>query len=185
MGSITGGVISIEDGTKKSEEYAPPRKVKVEFRFEVEQGGDADAMIALTSDKANAKVAELLGAPAPAPAGKKAAVKPPKPAEEKKPADAPAAEVKKPEDTSMDDILAPTPKPAPPPEEKKPEDKPREITDAELLSAVSKRNGETKNPAAIKAKAKEFSTTGRVVEIPQDKREDFLKALKAIEVVGA
>jgi len=59
--SVTGGVVSVEDGTKKPEEYAPPRKVRVELHFDVPEGEDADAHIGAVSALASAHVVSLLG----------------------------------------------------------------------------------------------------------------------------
>lgn len=58
---ITNGVISIEDGTKAPEEFAPGRKVRVEFTFAVPEGEDATAVANAAAAAADAKVNELLG----------------------------------------------------------------------------------------------------------------------------
>lgn len=60
---LSGGVVSIEDGTKKSEEYTPPRKVRVELRFDVAEGQDGSALLDGVATLAQAKVSELLGQP--------------------------------------------------------------------------------------------------------------------------
>lgn len=59
--TITGGLVSIEDGVKKAEEYAPPRKVRVELKFDVAEGQDAEAITRGVSAMASNQVAELLG----------------------------------------------------------------------------------------------------------------------------
>lgn len=59
--SVTGGIVSVEDGTKKPEEYAPPKKVRVELHFDVPGGEDADAHIGAVASLAQAHVAGLLG----------------------------------------------------------------------------------------------------------------------------
>lgn len=62
MQSITGGIVSIEDGVKKNEEYAPPRKVRVELHFTLPEGtADAQPFIDGVAAQADAKVRELLG----------------------------------------------------------------------------------------------------------------------------
>lgn len=57
---IAGGAVSYEDGTKKNEEYAPPRKVRVELRFDLDDGDDADAVLAKVSGLAQMRVFVLL-----------------------------------------------------------------------------------------------------------------------------
>jgi hypothetical protein len=59
--TVTGGVVSVEDGIKKSEEYAPARKVRVELHFDVPTGEDADAHIAGVSNLAQKHLAMILG----------------------------------------------------------------------------------------------------------------------------
>lgn len=62
--AIDGGTISFEDGKKPAEEYAPARKVRVEFTFSTfEQGTDeeADRIIRVVGDRAKAEVGRLLG----------------------------------------------------------------------------------------------------------------------------
>lgn len=88
--SITNGIVSIEDGTKASEEFAPARKVRVELHFGIEEGSDPVAVLdgvrALADSRVqlmlNRKVAEAPKAATPAAtvAGEKA------PSTRKKPA---------------------------------------------------------------------------------------------------
>lgn len=61
--SITSGRVSIEDGTKAKEEYAPARKVVVELHFEVPEGGDSQMFLDTTALVADNKVRALLGRP--------------------------------------------------------------------------------------------------------------------------
>lgn len=63
MPAITGGLVSVEDGTKSDQEYAPPRKVRVELRFDVppEFSGDPSEIVAKVGQLANNQVAALLG----------------------------------------------------------------------------------------------------------------------------
>lgn len=59
---LTGGIVSVEDGTKKSEEYAPPRKVRVELHFTLPEGtADGQTFLDAVAAQADAKVRELLG----------------------------------------------------------------------------------------------------------------------------
>lgn len=60
--TISGGLVSIEDGTKKAEDYAPARKVRVELKFDVPEGSDEfQRIIDDVARIANNKVEELLG----------------------------------------------------------------------------------------------------------------------------
>jgi hypothetical protein len=61
MTKITGGVVSIEDGTKAKEEYSPARKVRVELHFDVPEDQDGKAYLDAVAAQAQAKVMELLG----------------------------------------------------------------------------------------------------------------------------
>lgn len=61
MTKITGGLVSIEDGVKKGEEYAPPRKVRVELRFDVLPDEDDQARLMEVSRMAHEQVKVLLG----------------------------------------------------------------------------------------------------------------------------
>lgn len=61
---LTGGIVFVEDGTKKSEEYAPPRKVRVELHFTLPEGADDGAgqrFLDAVASQADTKVRELLG----------------------------------------------------------------------------------------------------------------------------
>ena len=58
--NITNGSVSIEDGQKAKEEYAPARKVKVDLSFTVEEGADADATVKAAGDLAQAHVHRLI-----------------------------------------------------------------------------------------------------------------------------
>lgn len=59
---LAGGIVSVEDGTKKSEEYAPPRKVRVELHFTLPEGtADGQTFLNAVASQADAKVRELLG----------------------------------------------------------------------------------------------------------------------------
>src|ERR1700761_6712812 len=72
---ITSGVISFEDGVKADQEYAPPRKVRVELHFAIDPTLDAagvDTTCAAMGEKEKGMVYGMLGSKAPA---KKAAPK--------------------------------------------------------------------------------------------------------------
>ncbi len=59
--TVTGGVVSVEDGTKAAEEYSPARKVRVELHFAVPEGGSAAPVLDAVSTLAAEKVDQLLG----------------------------------------------------------------------------------------------------------------------------
>lgn len=59
--NITGGIVSVEDGVKKAEEFAPARKVRVELHFDVPEDGDAQARVSQVAAMADAQVKSLLG----------------------------------------------------------------------------------------------------------------------------
>lgn len=74
---LTGGIVSVEDGTKKSEEYAPPRKVRVELHFTLPEGtSDGQTFLDAVASQADTKVRELLGQKPAAAAAPKAAETP-------------------------------------------------------------------------------------------------------------
>lgn len=64
--NINGGTISVEDGIKAKEEFAPARKVKVELSFSVPEGADGAAFMHGVARVADAKVASMLGRTTPA-----------------------------------------------------------------------------------------------------------------------
>lgn len=61
MSGVTGGLVAYEDGRKAGEEYAPPRKVRVELRFDVEPGDNDQSILDRASSMAMSKVCQLLG----------------------------------------------------------------------------------------------------------------------------
>lgn len=60
MSVVSHGVISIEDGIKAQEDYAPARKVRVELHFDVPVGAEPEIVLSQVSDMANAHVKRLL-----------------------------------------------------------------------------------------------------------------------------
>lgn len=60
MAQITGGTVSVEDGLKKQEEYAPPRKVRVDLNFTVAEGEDYQSVFDAASHAATNRVHSLL-----------------------------------------------------------------------------------------------------------------------------
>lgn len=200
--TITSGTVSIEDGLKAKEEYAPARKVKVELAFGVPDGADGTHFLNGVTQIAEAKVAELLGrAPKPnqpaAIADKQATITTPaaKPAKIEK-----AAKPKAPEKTKADleaEMLAEASGPAAEPEIAADDDNlddilgeaaPDPITDKQLSDAcVAKAAANSKvagwEPKKIRALIEEFTgAPGKHNrEIPAEKRPDFLKRLEALK----
>lgn len=186
MSVVNHGVISIEDGKKADTEYTPARKVRVELHFDVPEGQDADAAITQVSALADAHVRRLLGQPVvqtvaenkPAIAAQTAEKVAPKQAGARKKPDPikvvlppePAADPAAVTDEPADDFSA------------APVAEVRPITDADLHSAAQKKNGEIKNPLAIRTLVSTFRPAGsnvafQLTEIPQDRRQEFLDKL--------
>lgn len=70
---ISGGTVTVEDGLKAKEDYAPARKVIVAINFSVPEGLDGNAILTHASNVADKQVRVLLGkAPAAPPADVKA-----------------------------------------------------------------------------------------------------------------
>lgn len=186
--TITNGSVSVEDGTKAGEEYAPARKVRVELSFDNPSGDD----ISTAGDLASAEVDRLLG--------RATAEKPkrqPRKAAEVKPAEAPppssdpleglgevtaepaptetsAPAASAPASDDLDSLLGDS---SPAPAE--------EITDQALTDAVTKTNKETKNPPAIRALVETYNPKPgdpfQLRQIPQDKRAEFIAKLGDVE----
>lgn len=209
---ITGGTVSVEDCVKHAgypdPQFAPTRKVRVELTFDATtDGSDGQDRLDLTAAVADAKVKELLGskptvtATSPkttAASGKEALAK----AAGVDEAAVAAATAKK-----AAGSRAKKPEPTPPPattdaaavvdeatvvEEVGDEfavtepEPPREITDAELHSGMTKKNGELKNPVPIRAVVAAFKPAGHTgqftaAQIPQAQRQKFLDQLAALK----
>lgn len=182
MSVINHGVVSIEDGKKAETEYTPARKVRVELHFDVPEGQDADTALAQVSALVDAHVRRLLGLPTvignPAPetakqAGPRGKPKPVQvvlPVETKVDPSSVSDEAVV-EDLPVDFLAVPEPE--------------AKITDAELHFAAQKKNGEIKNPLAIRSLVSTFRPAGsqlafQLAEIPQDRRQEFLRKLKML-----
>ena len=206
--SITGGLIAFEDAVKHDgyadPQFAPARRARAEFRFDIDPTMNEDgisATINAVGEQAKAKVYELLGSPAPAAKARKAPAAP-KPAPETS-ANAPAkltdkdkraieaglvipdgtkppvASAKQPDPAAMEDDFTVAA------EDDLTQVAPEPVTDAELNSAVQKKNGEIKNPAAIRAVISGFnpdpSKQFTLAQITQDQRRVFLAKLKELK----
>lgn len=201
--AITNGTVTIEDGKKAAEEYAPARKASVSISFSVDEGEDGDASLTAAGNLAQQHVHRLLHKiPAAGVAAEKlaiaAALKKEKPpaktkADLAKEANVPAKdtvhkvtvdeELLEDEQTitsdgkvvedDLNDLLG--------------DSAPAPITDLELANAVQKKNAERKEadpnwaPAKIRDVISEYSGGKRVNDIPAAKRAEFLKKIEALK----
>lgn len=203
MNGFTGGLVSVEDGVKSAEEYAPARKVRVEISFaEKPDGPTALELLDEAANVANAKVAELLGRTAPAAVSGEASA----PATtrrrrtraeieadnaaalEAKAASAPEASnggENGDAETSAADVASVVEQPADPAGMDEWASPPAEITDADLNSAVQKRNAVLNDPPKIRVLIGSYNPDPtkqfQLREIPQASRADFLAKLEALK----
>ncbi len=211
MTKITGGVVSIEDGTKKAEEYAPARKVRVELHFDVPEDASPQEALTIVSAAADEQVKKLLNratsdkerlaeAAGVGPTAQAAAAAQAKPVKQPGPR---AASTKPKEPIHPAEALARTaelmtqareqlaaeaaaPDPAAVVDESVADEPVSQITDAELHSAASKKAGEIKNPAPIKKLVGDFRPFGHagqfsMQQIPQARRKEFLDKLTGVK----
>lgn len=197
MTNINAGIVSIEDGAKKAEEYAPPRKVRVELHFDVPEGTDAVAQLDAVAALADKKVKALLGAKAPA----ERVITPNATVQEKDAAkaayvdkvEAPKkpptrtkikADEALPGEPTVEEAVAPTPKKDSLDDllgEAEPEPI-KEVTDKELGDAARKAAGKSENgPVLVRQLIKSFNVE-KVSLIPQDQRGGFLLKLAALDL---
>lgn len=206
---ITGGSVTIEDGVKKLEEYAPARKVSVTINFAVPENDSdkGESYLAATSGLANDQVKRLLGQPVPnaevrvAPAA--ATPKEPKTTKEPKtPAAKPAEAPKAPEKTKADleAEMGLTPggpvetvqKPAAPAEDElgdmlsepaKVAVTDKEISDACIGKADHMKTVAGWEPKKIRLLVEEFvgHTGAKFAQVPAERRHEFLKRLQELK----
>jgi hypothetical protein len=199
---ITAGSVAIEDGTKAAEDYAPARKVRVELAFEA--GDDAGASLDYASQLANQQVQRLLGRAVPdveQPTTDKPARKRRTRAEIEADKAAEAGTETQTDDDplGLSDAATGASKDASPsssepsPEDDDPlgiggsaEPEPaKEITDKELIDAITARNGILKAPQAIKKLVSSFNPPDSpqpfAGQIPQERRQEFLDALAVLK----
>jgi hypothetical protein len=179
---ITGGLVSIEDGNKKSEDYAPARKVRVELKFDVPAGADADEILDGVSITANREVHQLLGH---TPSDRVAFVKP------MRGATAEQAMVREsPEKSTF--IEPDKPKRGRPPKAASPAADPTAMEDAPVedlsdraitattVAVYSKLNKSAKVKELIRKFCPEDEVHPSLKRIPGDKRSEYLKVLNAL-----
>lgn len=186
--NITNGSVSVEDGTKASEDYTPARKVRVELHFDNPTADDINT----AGDLASAQVDRLLGRTATA----AEATKRTRRTKEQIAADE-AAKNSAPSADPLDDLEPSKPAEAAPPPPAEEVDElagllggagvppAEEITDVALTEAVTKTNAATRNPPAIRALVDSYNPdptkTFQLRQIPQEKRAEFLKKLGEIQ----
>lgn len=222
MAQVTGGLVSIEDGLKKAEEYAPPRKVRVELSFAVSENEHFGEIFAIVSEAATNRVHSLLhGTPLVAvqpvaetpaageparrvrrtkaqieadEAARKAGASPSGESGEGQTSDEdPTANeenvIHLPDETPAEDDFDIEPAAEAPAEESfdiepEPATGGDPITDADLNSAVQKKNAEIANPNAIRGLIGGYNPDPKQAfqlrQIPADKRAEFLTKLAAL-----
>lgn len=208
MAQVTSGLVSVEDGIKKPEEYAPPRKVRVELSFSVGEDEAFETIFDHVSEAASNRVASLLngtvlrvagGEPVPRETAPRRG-RPPKVKLE----DAPAAEQKPsgdelPDDptggeehvialpdesdgTGLEDDFTVQPEPETLAETEK------TVTDADLNAAVQRKNAELNDPDLIRKLIAEYNPDPKMVfqlrQIEPAKRAEFLTKLGDLKKAG-
>jgi len=73
--TVTGGSVTVEDGLKAKEEYAPARKIAITLNFSTPEGTDGVALLDYVAALANGRQAALLHGKVPAAEAPKAAEK--------------------------------------------------------------------------------------------------------------
>lgn len=203
--AIDGGSVTIEDGTKAPEEYAPNRKVSVTLNWtppDDSTGEEIGALFDHVTALASSKVAQLLGKAAPAalatattataadkPAARTRRTKEQIAADEaaKKAAETPASD-----EVSFDEDVTELPPGSSDGSSDASgevsfdldEEPAKEITDVDLNAAVQARNKEINNPGKIKALITEYRKDAtkpfNLVNIPQAERQGFIDKLNAL-----
>lgn len=204
--NITGGIVSVEDGIKAAEEFAPARKARVELHFDVPEGADHNAHVGGVAEVAKSHLHRILHntAAVAAPVAQAAAPpaeKTPKKTAAKAPAEKTKAQIEaehlaalkaaeKAPASNDDELLEETPAPAAADEldDLLGEAPAVVVTDKELGDCVQKKNAERKQadpnwaPAKIREVIQKYAGAGkRVNDIPNDKRAAFIKEVEALK----
>lgn len=198
---ITNGSVTVEDGKKANEEYAPARKVSVTLAFavpaEVTESAQAKVYLDTAASIADAKVNELLGRAAPTASSvqvtpKKTAAKKTEASKVEEPKERTKADL---EAEMVAEVEAVSGKPATVPVDDGNDltdllgdSAPAPITDKELSDACIAKANKMKSVAGWEAKRirtlmEEFTGAPgrRVVEIAVEKRREFLDKLEALK----
>lgn len=183
--TITNGTIKFEQNVKTGDFES--KKSSVELSFTIAEGSDADAAIESVARKAKSHNDKLLGFAVAdtvaKPAAASAVPKPDKAAKAPKvPSQAKAALA---DPADVEDVIEQNSAAASDDDDLSAllGTGTTEITDKELMDATQKCQLATKNGSAIKQEIKNTGITvppGRVIDIPQDKRQQYLDALKVI-----
>tara|TARA_R110000822_G_scaffold55096_1_gene140382 strand:- start:408 stop:989 length:582 start_codon:yes stop_codon:yes gene_type:complete len=192
MSLINAYSVTIEDGVKKSEDYAPARKASVTLHGEIPEGREAEEVINIVSGLASRKVYEIIhNKIATGAIAASKVVSPP-------PADEPAAPVASDKDKLEAEAVKavggtgkfPAAAKAKPKAKAKAKAKPEpeedgdeEITDLDLSTAITKKNSSLGKPQEISALLVKYE--GRpapksVRDIVKDRRAEFLVELDAL-----
>lgn len=187
---ITNGTVSVEDGTKANEDYAPARKVRVELSFSIDEGANEDAVLHDISLKASNKVLELLGRKKGAAPIEAAPVEVEKPKATRKKAETlPPVEnfsieapkentAKKPDETIIEDSILGV------------EEAPKiDVSDKAMYDLVVAVNARIKQPQNITKIITDFCPQDGVPpslkRVPEDKRVKFIETIKAFAAAHA
>jgi hypothetical protein len=216
MAQVTGGTVSVEDGLKKQEEYAPPRKVQVILTFAVAEGEDYQSVFDAVSHAATNRVHSLLhGKPLVSTVAQEPAAGEATPPKRKRRTAAEIAAagaspigsdggaqtsdedptnneenvIHLPDEGAVEDETFDIEPAAEAAAEESFDIEPEpaageEITDADLNSAVQKKNAEIANPNAIRALIGGYNPDPKQAfqlrQIPAAKRAEFLSKLNAL-----
>lgn len=195
MPNITSVTVLFANAIKR-EEYGPVKKAEVSITASVADNEDGDAVLDQVSKLAIAKVAAMLDAPKPATASAPAPVT--VASEPQEAGEAPARRTRGPNKSKVEpaeatatEVVAAEPSASDAGPAAETEDEwvagaaDIEVTDAELLSATSKRAGELGARDPIVKLIATFATRTegapfKVQEIPANQRKDYLTKLAAL-----
>lgn len=187
--TITNGSVKYGE-TRKTGDFENKR-ADVELSFSLPDGADVDEAIKQVIRQTKTKCFELLGVKPEALTSEALkvstteetkAVKPAKPKAPKMP-ESPSAEKEEKAVANPAEISEPV-TPANAVEDLEDVLGSKTITDAELMDATTKQQEEVKNPAAIRKLITECGVKcppGRLIDIAQDKRQQYLDGLKTIK----
>jgi hypothetical protein len=184
--------ITIEDGVKKAEDYAPARKASVTLSASVVEGADPEAAIEWVRRLADAKVYEIIhnkpAKPVPIVASSPSSGGPSSP--ETKADAAPFSKNKGHLEAAAVIAAGGKGKRFPPAKSEKKAEEPKEdasttdeISDQELANAVIKKNNIINNPQLISGLLIEYGgrpAPKQVRDISQDQRAKFLEELEKL-----
>lgn len=196
---ITGGLVAIEDGAKHdpADQYSLSRKARVELKFDVAEGSDPKEVLAIVADMAGDRLNAILGRSVASTVRtvdvSEGNVEPAKRTRRTKAEiEAEKAVLAAENPTTAGPTGQPAPEPAtsPPVEDDwstpvPPAATAKEVTDAELSAATTKKNGELNSPPLIRGLIATFNPDPTraftLAEIPQARRGEYLEKLAALK----